>query len=294
MSKMPKVTVCVVTYNQEEYIEKCLQSIIEQKTEFDFEVIVSDDCSTDNTRDIIKDFASNHSNIKPILRDENIGALENFVDTHARANGQYICHMDGDDYWLQSKLQRQVDFLDKHSNCNLLWTRSLFIKGDKLLADNIDSSDVFNRKYYRSDIIKYIAIGANSSHMYRSKFKLEKRPNFDVVDYYKNVVTVGSGYATFVNDEALTVYRVGVGISSSGSGVVTLMLKSMRSFKEDYSDCKSSIFSPSLLMFYSCVKRKRILLALKFLLLSLSTLSVKGLFNLKKDLSFYKTFVIPN
>jgi glycosyltransferase involved in cell wall biosynthesis len=293
-NKTPKVTVCVVTYNQEKYIKQCLQSIVDQKADFEFEVIVSDDCSTDNTRQIIIDFASKYKNIKPLLRTENIGALENFIDTHSRGNARYICHMDGDDYWLPTKLQKQVDFLDENEECNLLWTRSLFLREDKLLVDNIVTKDVFNRRFYREDIIKYIAIGTNSSHMYRSKFKIKKRPDFDVVDYYKNVETVDTGYASFVNGEALTVYRVGVGISSSGTNVVNIMLKSMESFKKNYASCNDSLFSPSLLMFYSSMKRKRFTLAFRFLLVSITTFSFKGLLNLKEDINFYKMFVVPS
>ena len=54
--KIPKVSICVVTYNQEKFIGQCLQSIVDQVVNFDIEVIVADDCSTDGTRDIIKDF----------------------------------------------------------------------------------------------------------------------------------------------------------------------------------------------------------------------------------------------
>ena len=60
MDRPPKVSVCVVTYNQEKYIRQCLQSIVDQETDFDFEVIVADDCSTDRTSCIVQEFADKY------------------------------------------------------------------------------------------------------------------------------------------------------------------------------------------------------------------------------------------
>lgn len=289
-----KVTVCVVTYNQEKFIEKCLQSIVDQKTDFDYEIIVSDDCSTDGTPKIIAAFANKYpSLVKPILREVNVGAGINFMDLHKSATGTYVAHMDGDDYWLPTKLQKQVDFLEHNSNCNIVWTRSLFFNGNQLLSDCLVDKNLFSKRFDRSDIIKYISIGTNSSHMYRSKCKVTESPGFEVVDYYKNVVAVGDGYGSFVNDEPLTVYRTGVGVSSAGTGIVRLMLKSMNKFKLMYPNDKASLFSPSLLMFYSSMKRRRYNLAIKFLLLACSSLSFKGVIELRNDFKVYKMFVIP-
>ncbi|PTO51480.1 glycosyl transferase [Vibrio splendidus] len=294
VNRKPKVTVCVVTYNQEDFIAKCLQSIIEQETDFEFEIIVGDDSSKDGTADIILDFAKRYPNlIKPIIRTINVGAGENFIDIHRSATGEYIAHVDGDDYWLPTKLQKQVDFLDNNKKCNIVWTRSLYYNGDKTLADCLSDDKLFVKKFYRPDIIKYISIGTNSSHMYRSICKLTDYPEFDVVDYYKNVVTVGDGYGSFVNDEPLTVYRVGVGVSSSGCGIVKLMFKSMTAFKQMYPQDKKNLFAPSLLMFYSSMKRKRFILAAKFLSLALACFSVKGGGRLKNDMRIYKMFVVP-
>lgn len=69
--KVPKLSVCVITYNQKEYIRQCLQSIVDQETDFDFEVIVGDDCSTDGTRAIVQEFARRYPKVvKPIFSEE--------------------------------------------------------------------------------------------------------------------------------------------------------------------------------------------------------------------------------
>ena len=78
--KKPKVSVCVVTYNQEKYIRQCLQSIVDQETDFDFEVIVSDDCSMDGTCAIVQEFVEKYPGmVKPIFHDRNMGALRSVV-----------------------------------------------------------------------------------------------------------------------------------------------------------------------------------------------------------------------
>ena len=289
----PKVTVCVVTYNQEKYIEQCLQSIVDQETDFDFEIIVSDDCSTDKTREIIQHFADKYPNVKPLLREKNIGALENFVDTHRRATGEYICHMDGDDYWLPSKLQKQADFLEENSECNLVWTRSLFEKEGRQAQDLIEDDNFFKRKFYRGDIIRYMAIGMNSSHMYRGKYRLVNFPEFAVIDYFKNVETVKDGYACFVGEEPLTVYRIGIGIASAGLTTVSIIYSSMNYFWKIYPWYRQDLFSPAVLLSFSALKRKRFRLFIRFALLVVKCFSFDAVKKLLQDVKIHKSLKLP-
>jgi len=112
--KTPKVSVCVITYNQEKYIRQCLQSIVDQETDFDFEVIVGEDCSTDGTRAIVQEFSEKFPNIvKPIYQKKNIdGGGYNFLTVHRAARGEYVAHIDGDDFALPGKLQAQANILE--------------------------------------------------------------------------------------------------------------------------------------------------------------------------------------
>lgn len=117
---LPKVSVCVITFNQEDYIRQCLQSIVDQKTNFDFEVIVGEDCSTDGTRQIVLEFGEKYAEIvKPIYHEKNVGGTKNLLAVHRAASGKYIAHIDGDDYMLPGKLQLQVDALDKNPDCTI-------------------------------------------------------------------------------------------------------------------------------------------------------------------------------
>jgi glycosyltransferase involved in cell wall biosynthesis len=111
-----KASVCMVTYNHERYIAQAVQSVLEQETKFPFEVVIGEDCSTDNTRSILVDLArQNPDTIRLRLAESNQGAKANFLDVVTACRGKYVAMLEGDDYWIcPNKLQLQVDALDAH------------------------------------------------------------------------------------------------------------------------------------------------------------------------------------
>ena len=120
-----KLSVFVVAYNQERYIRQCLDGILAQKVDFDYEVIIGDDCSTDGTAAILDEFAAKYPQIHVYHHPTNLGLLKNweFVVNHCK--GEYIALIEGDDYWIDDhKLQRQVDWLDAHPDYTLTFTRA--------------------------------------------------------------------------------------------------------------------------------------------------------------------------
>ncbi len=114
----PLVSVRVLTYNQENYIAQCLDGILSQKTDFPFEVIIGEDCSTDNTRAICRSFKEKFPHIINLIEnDTNLGPVGNGERTIAAYRGKYVAWCDGDDAWSDPhKLQKQVDILERHSN----------------------------------------------------------------------------------------------------------------------------------------------------------------------------------
>ena len=127
-----KLSVFVVTYNQEQYLRQCLDSIVMQKVNFDYGVIIGDDCSTDGTGAICDEFAdrvkSQKSRVKSIEvyhHSKNMGLLKNWEFVMNKCQGEYIALIEGDDYWIdEHKLQRQVDWLDTHPEYTLTFTRA--------------------------------------------------------------------------------------------------------------------------------------------------------------------------
>jgi glycosyltransferase involved in cell wall biosynthesis len=120
----PKVSVSLITYKQEKFIAECLDSILKQKINFDFEIVVSDDCSPDKTGEIVEDYARRYPDIiRAIRRPVNIGMVRNAISTINECKGQYIALMEGDDLWIDdNKLQMQSDFLDDNPDCVLCFT----------------------------------------------------------------------------------------------------------------------------------------------------------------------------
>ncbi len=126
------VSVCMITYNHQDYIEEALQSIFKQECDFDIELIVSNDCSTDQTHQVISEFLKNNTktNIKVnyFNHTKNLGITSNFVYALKQCNGKYIAICEGDDYWVDIlKLQKQIDFLEKNNSFSAIASNSLVI-----------------------------------------------------------------------------------------------------------------------------------------------------------------------
>ena len=108
------VSVIVVTYNQEKFIEKALDSILMQKVNFKYEVLIGNDCSPDDTISILNKY-NKYKSFKIYNNKTNKGATKNFYELLKKAKGKYIAFLEGDDYWTDdNKLQKQVDFLESN------------------------------------------------------------------------------------------------------------------------------------------------------------------------------------
>jgi glycosyltransferase involved in cell wall biosynthesis len=139
-----KVSVCVITYNQEGYIRECLQGILDQETLFDVEIVIGEDGSTDGTRRQIMDIIelNPEANIRLLPDEGNLGMMPNFVRTLAACTGEYLAICEGDDYWTDAhKLQKQVDFMDQHPDYSLCFTNNEFYYEQENQTEKIRNSD---------------------------------------------------------------------------------------------------------------------------------------------------------
>ena len=119
-----KVSVIVVTFNQEDTIAQTLDSILMQKCNFTIEIQLSDDCSTDSTSAICTRYAEQYPNIiKYHHNSSNKGVRDNYYDALLRCNGEYIADCAGDDFWVDPlKLQKEVEILDADPKISLVHT----------------------------------------------------------------------------------------------------------------------------------------------------------------------------
>lgn len=139
VDKNPVVSVCVMTYQQIDYIEACINGILDQKADFHFEILLGEDGSTDGTREICIEFAkANPDKIRLFLhtRDNNIKignqatSWFNYMHNLFQSNGKYFAICEGDDFWIDPfKLQKQVDFLEQHPGYSGVTTN--FCNADK-------------------------------------------------------------------------------------------------------------------------------------------------------------------
>lgn len=114
--QIPFVSVCMITFNHEKFIAQAIESVLMQKTSFSIELVIGEDCSTDNTRAICLEYKKKYpEKIKLLIRDKNLGVMPNFIETLHACTGKYIALCEGDDYWTDPyKLQKQVDVLEKN------------------------------------------------------------------------------------------------------------------------------------------------------------------------------------
>lgn len=209
----PKVSVCVVTYNQEKYIARCLQSILDQKTDFDFELIVGDDGSRDGTTGIVRDFARRYPDrVVPVLRESNIGPTQNYMGIHNLARGDYVAHLDGDDYCLPGKLARLAAHLDSQPDCRIVWHRMHIINEHGMSVVGMPvvpiSRFIPSPRLYAKDLAKYYGFtGCHSGSMYRASARKIFSIDHEALDYFFTMsFCIDGGYASYI-DEAYGVYR---------------------------------------------------------------------------------------
>jgi len=288
MDSVPKakVSVCVVTYNHEKYIRQCLQSIVDQKTDFNFEVIVGDDCSKDGTRAILQEFAEKYPEVvKPIYHKKNLGGAHNYIAVHNQAIGEYIAHVDGDDYCLPGKLQAQTDYLQQHPDCNIVWHRMIVLYENemKMYEDNFSAIGLTRNKYYIDDIICNITIGLHSSKMYRKSCLIipPDSVNAPFLDFSANVLQLNEPgkCAAFVSDLPYGVYRSNMGVSKQVSKIRNYIYEWLLYFYRTGIASRGVINAKIVWMVISDVRHMKssVFFGLYALMLTLSSASLKNI-----------------
>ena len=120
----PAVSVLLVTCNHAKYVAQAMDSILMQRTDFDFEIVVADDCSSDSTLTIIKEYEKKHSQLRVLPAENHVGISRNYQRGFAACRGEYIALLEGDDYWISPrKLQAMSAFLNRNPHCSFCFHR---------------------------------------------------------------------------------------------------------------------------------------------------------------------------
>ena len=150
----PVASVKILAYNHGPYIQRAIEGVLQQKTSFPFELIIGEDCSTDNTREIALKYEQLHPGIIRVITSErNVGGHENSRRCEQACRGRYLAYCEGDDYWTNpEKLEKQVKFLESHPDYAMVHTafRMHYIESGKTvpeplrLPNDLVDEDAFN------------------------------------------------------------------------------------------------------------------------------------------------------
>jgi len=275
----PKLSIICTAYNQESFINQCLDGFLMQKTNFSFEIIISDDASTDNTAKIIKGYELKYPELfKCFYHHENLHSQKiNFSDElYGNAKGKYIALCEGDDCWIDSlKLQKQVDFLEKNEDFGMVHTNY------KVVDDNNEDIQKFNRNWPSGNVFDRIINGkyniVTGTVVFRTKiykkfqFELEKL-NFKMGDLPMWIEFSRISKVKYIN-EITTSYRQLLNSASHSNNIQvtqkfyenTFEIKLYYCNKYNLSiDKKKSLASIYGLLVKECYNKKEPILALKF------------------------------
>ncbi len=215
-----EVSIFITVYNHGKYLSKCLDSLVTQNTDFTFEILVGEDCSTDNSRAILVDYASKYPDlIKPILWETNQGTADcpgkgNFTQTFYQCKGKYIVYIEGDDYLISNdKLQIQYNFLEENTDASACFHNAIMSYEDGSGKENHNINPENQKsKIYPDDFLskREVWFMATAGVMFRRNLIGEKFPDWFLKsksgDIPLYLILSSQGYIGYI-DKVMSVYR---------------------------------------------------------------------------------------
>ena len=240
-------TVLLISYNHAPYIEKCIESVLSQKTKYPYIIKIFDDCSTDGTQEIIREYANKYPDLIEVhISETNLGAQTNIWRAYKSVDTKYCIYTETDDYWCDdNKLEIQITALEEHPNCSFCSHNTVQInQGDKVRKNFIGRIQVTNKVLNRrnSEVnlkqIKAYPFGymphINSRVIRTSAFNLDKIKHkeaflYDNCQFYY-LLTKGNMY--YIPKVMSAYVLTGNGIFSGNEDVYRRIRKHMEAFFE--------------------------------------------------------------
>lgn len=210
------VSVICPTYNQAKYMRKGLDSILMQKTNFPYEILIGEDCSPDNTNEILEEYEERYPELIQVFhREKNLKQSKNVYDLFMRSKGKYIIILDLDDYWIDEyKLQTQVDFLEDHPE--YIGTAHYFkiVDGQdkEIVKEGRKINDFLNKAFTLQDFLKEGFVYQTGTFCYRNIWREDKdwsilyKADKGVVDLTINMILLNR-QPVYILDKPMSVYR---------------------------------------------------------------------------------------
>ncbi len=205
------ISIVIPSYNRADTVGQTIESILAQKVDADIEIVIGDDCSTDNAREVLTRYKEQHPDvIRLLFHEKNMGLGANWATCVKACKGKYICNCDNDDYWHnEHKLQIQLDYMESHPECNICITNHRVYNrttGEcKECKAQIDHSDIQQSMWggcnfcnatimYRAEFMK---AHLNLDEFIKRRFTLQDWPAWVILTAYTDIDILPESTATW-------------------------------------------------------------------------------------------------
>lgn len=205
------ISVVIPSYNRADTVGQTIDSILAQKVDADVEIVIGDDCSTDNAREVLTRYKEQHPDvIRLLFHEKNMGLGANWATCVKACKGKYICNCDNDDYWHnEHKLQIQLDYMESHPECNICVTNHRTLNrttGEfKECKAQIEHSDIQQSMWggcyfcnatimYRTDFMK---AHLDLDEFIKRRFTLQDWPAWVILTAYTDIDLLPESTATW-------------------------------------------------------------------------------------------------
>lgn len=223
----PLVSIGMTVYNQEEYVAGAIESILMQQVNFRYEIVISEDCSTDSSREIVIDYAKRYPEvIRLILQEHNVGLYKQSICLKKACRGIYRAQLEGDDYWLTNdKLQKQVDFLQNNPDYIAVSGKIICVNEENIKCSfpygELTNIYCFEDEYTIEHFQKWLLPSHTGALLYRNIFYmcdsvfLDAYESFDVMGDRKTALLLVSRGRIHILDEVVSARRISFASSSN-------------------------------------------------------------------------------